>query len=139
MTSAEPSVDALPAAPEPPITVSLPEVPLLGENRILAKHGLSILEQTERPGLLALMDVSGIDRANGLEFGLAAYAFTNSTKTAAAVADALDSGMVGVNHLGISVPESPFGGIKESGYGHEGGIEGLDAYLISKFVTTMGV
>lgn len=80
-----------------------------------------------------------IDRANGLEFGLAAYAFTSSTKTAAAVADALDSGMVGVNHLGISVPESPFGGIKESGYGHEGGIEGLDAYLISKFVTTMGV
>lgn len=80
-----------------------------------------------------------IERANGLEFGLAAYAFTNSTKTAAQVADALDSGMVGVNHLGISVPESPFGGIKESGYGHEGGIEGLDAYLISKFVTTMGV
>jgi len=80
-----------------------------------------------------------IERANGLEFGLAAYAFTSSTKTAAQVADALDSGMVGVNHLGISVPESPFGGIKESGYGHEGGIEGLDAYLISKFVTTMGV
>ena len=42
-------------------------VPLLGENRILAKHGLSILEQTERPGLLALMEVSGIDRANGLQ------------------------------------------------------------------------
>ncbi|MBL8704080.1 MAG: NAD-dependent succinate-semialdehyde dehydrogenase [Rhodospirillales bacterium] len=80
-----------------------------------------------------------IGRANGLEFGLAAYAFTGSTKTAAAVADALDSGMVGVNHLGISMPETPFGGVKESGYGHEGGIEGLDAYLISKFVTTMGV
>jgi len=42
-------------------------VPLLGENRILAKHGLSILEQTTRPGLLALMDVSGIDRTNGLQ------------------------------------------------------------------------
>ena len=47
--------------------------------------------------------------------------------------------LVGVNHLGISMPETPFGGIKESGYGHEGGIEGLDAYLISKFVTTLGV
>jgi succinate-semialdehyde dehydrogenase/glutarate-semialdehyde dehydrogenase len=80
-----------------------------------------------------------IKRANGLEFGLAAYAFTRSTGTAAAVADALESGMVGVNHLGISMPETPFGGIKESGYGHEGGIEGLDAYLISKFVTTLGV
>jgi succinate-semialdehyde dehydrogenase/glutarate-semialdehyde dehydrogenase len=47
--------------------------------------------------------------------------------------------MIGINSFQISVPESPFGGIKESGYGHEGGIEGLDAYLISKFVTTMGV
>jgi len=80
-----------------------------------------------------------IGRANGLEFGLAAYAFTSSTKTATQVADALQSGMVGVNHLGISMPETPFGGVKESGYGHEGGSEGLDAYLISKFVTTMGV
>lgn len=42
-------------------------VPLLGENRILAKHGMSILERTERPGLLALMEVSGVDRANGLQ------------------------------------------------------------------------
>jgi len=80
-----------------------------------------------------------VERANALPFGLAAYAFTNSTKTATAVADALESGMVGVNHLAISLPETPFGGIKESGYGHEGGIEGLDAYLNTKFVTQLGV
>jgi succinate-semialdehyde dehydrogenase / glutarate-semialdehyde dehydrogenase len=55
------------------------------------------------------------------------------------VADAVESGMVGVNHLAISLPETPFGGIKESGYGHEGGIEGLEAYLNTKFVTQLGV
>ena len=43
----------------------------------------------------------------------------------------------GVNHCAISFAETPFGGVKESGYGHEGGIEGLDAYLTSKFVTQM--
>jgi len=80
-----------------------------------------------------------VKRANALEYGLAAYAFTQSTATATAVADALQSGMVGVNHLAISLPETPFGGVKESGYGHEGGIEGLDAYLITKFVTQLGV
>jgi succinate-semialdehyde dehydrogenase / glutarate-semialdehyde dehydrogenase len=80
-----------------------------------------------------------VKRANALEYGLAAYAFTQSAATATAVADALESGMVGVNHLAISLPETPFGGVKESGYGHEGGIEGLDAYLITKFVTQVGV
>lgn len=80
-----------------------------------------------------------IARANRLDYGLAAYAFTSSSKTAIQVSDALSSGMVGVNHLGISTPETPFGGIKESGFGQEGGIEGLDAYLVSKFVSMMGV
>ena len=80
-----------------------------------------------------------VKRANSLEFGLAAYAFTGSAQTAAAVSDALDSGMVGINHFGVSLPETPFGGVKESGYGHEGGIEGLDAYLVTKFVSQMGV
>jgi succinate-semialdehyde dehydrogenase / glutarate-semialdehyde dehydrogenase len=79
-----------------------------------------------------------VEKANALPFGLAAYAFTNSTKTATAIADAVESGMVGVNHLGISLPETPFGGVKESGYGHEGGVEGLEAYLNTKFVTQLG-
>jgi succinate-semialdehyde dehydrogenase/glutarate-semialdehyde dehydrogenase len=76
-----------------------------------------------------------VARANALEFGLAAYAFTSSTKTANAIGDALESGMVGVNTFAISMAETPFGGIKESGYGHEGGVEGLEAYTNKKFIS----
>src|SRR5690242_11214980 len=76
-----------------------------------------------------------VERANSLEFGLAAYAFTTSNSTAAAIGDALESGMVGVNSVAISTPETPFGGVKESGHGSEGGIEGLGAYLVTKFIS----
>jgi succinate-semialdehyde dehydrogenase/glutarate-semialdehyde dehydrogenase len=76
-----------------------------------------------------------VERANSLEYGLAAYAFTNSGATAAAIGDAIQSGMVGVNSVAISTPETPFGGIKESGYGSEGGSEGLQAYLNTKFIS----
>src|SRR5215470_3561906 len=62
--------------------------------------------------------------ANKLPFGLASYAFTKDAKVATKVADALDSGMVTINHFGIALPETPFGGVKDSGFGHEGGIEG---------------
>ncbi|HEY6254757.1 MAG TPA: aldehyde dehydrogenase family protein, partial [Xanthobacteraceae bacterium] len=75
-----------------------------------------------------------VARANSLPFGLAAYAFTSSAQTATAIGDALESGMVGVNSVLISTPETPFGGVKESGYGHEGGIEGLEAYTVKKFI-----
>ena len=75
-----------------------------------------------------------IDRANRLEFGLASYAFTTDDNKANALADKLESGMVGVNSLAISLPETPFGGIKDSGQGSEGGIEGLEAYQNTKFV-----
>src|SRR5262252_17707 len=76
-----------------------------------------------------------VERANALPFGLAAYAFTTSDKNASAISDALQSGMVGVNSIAISTPETPFGGIKESGYGSEGGIEGLQAYMNIKFIS----
>jgi len=76
-----------------------------------------------------------VERANSLQFGLAAYAFTSSEKNAAAIGDALQSGMVGVNSVAISTPETPFGGIKESGYGSEGGMEGLQAYMNIKFIS----
>src|SRR6266481_2304268 len=76
-----------------------------------------------------------VERANSLKFGLAAYAFTSSTQTANALGDALDAGMVGVNSVAISTPETPFGGVKDSGYGHEGGIEGLEAYMVRKFIS----
>ena len=76
-----------------------------------------------------------VERANSLPFGLASYAFTTSASTAAAIGDQLQSGMVGVNSVAISTPETPFGGIKESGYGSEGGVEGLHAYLNTKFIS----
>jgi succinate-semialdehyde dehydrogenase / glutarate-semialdehyde dehydrogenase len=79
-----------------------------------------------------------LTEANSLPFGLASYAFTKDGKMAAKVADALDSGMVSINHFGIALPETPFGGIKDSGFGHEGGIEGLNAYMSAKFVSYMG-
>ena len=76
-----------------------------------------------------------VERANSLPFGLAAYAFTSSNSTAAAIGDAIESGMVGVNSIAVSTPETPFGGVKESGHGSEGGIEGLGAYLNTKFIS----
>ncbi|MGL5361781.1 MAG: NAD-dependent succinate-semialdehyde dehydrogenase [Bosea sp. (in: a-proteobacteria)] len=74
-------------------------------------------------------------KANSSAFGLAAYVFSRSGSRGEAVADALESGMVSINHFGLALPETPFGGIKDSGYGREGGTEGLDAYTVSKFVS----
>jgi succinate-semialdehyde dehydrogenase/glutarate-semialdehyde dehydrogenase len=79
-----------------------------------------------------------LDRANKLPFGLASYAFTKDAKTAGKVADALESGMVTINHFGIALPETPFGGVKDSGFGHEGGVEGLQVYMQTKFVSHLG-
>ena len=79
-----------------------------------------------------------IERANSLPFGLAAYAFTTSTKNATKIGDSLESGMVTINHLGLAVAETPFGGVKDSGYGSEGGTETFDGYLVTKFVTQKG-
>src|SRR6478672_3641952 len=76
-----------------------------------------------------------VERANSLAYGLAAYAFTSSAQTATMIGDAMQSGMVGVNSIAISTPETPFGGVKESGYGSEGGVEGLQAYLSTKFIS----
>ena len=79
-----------------------------------------------------------LPRANKLPYGLASYAFTRNGKTAAQIADALESGMVTINHHGLALPETPFGGIKDSGFGHEGGTEGLLVYMQPKFVSYMG-
>ena len=76
-----------------------------------------------------------VEEANRLPYGLAAYAYTNSNKTAEAIGSALSSGMVSINHHGLAMPETPFGGIGESGYGKEGGVEGIEAYLQTKFIT----
>jgi len=80
-----------------------------------------------------------LERANSLPFGLASYVFTSDGGKAAKMEDALEVGLVGVNHPMVAMPETPFGGVNESGYGSEGGIEGLDAFLRTKFVTEVGV
>jgi succinate-semialdehyde dehydrogenase/glutarate-semialdehyde dehydrogenase len=78
-----------------------------------------------------------IEEANRLPFGLASYAFTNSTKTAQALGRQVNAGMLTINHNGLSLPEVPFGGIRESGFGTEGGSEAVDFYLESRFVSQM--
>jgi succinate-semialdehyde dehydrogenase/glutarate-semialdehyde dehydrogenase len=79
-----------------------------------------------------------VAEANRLPWGLAAYVYTSSLKTAAAIGAALECGMVSINHHGLALPELPFGGVKDSGYGSEGGTEALEAYLNTKLVTQMG-
>ncbi|KQV25404.1 NAD-dependent succinate-semialdehyde dehydrogenase [Rhizobium sp. Root1203] len=76
-----------------------------------------------------------IRRANSLPFGLASYVFTGSSSRAQHAAQALAAGMVSINHFGLALPETPFGGINDSGYGSEGGTETFDGYLNTKFVT----
>ena len=76
-----------------------------------------------------------VSEANRLAYGLAAYAYTSSATRASKVAAAVESGMMAINHHGLALPETPFGGVKDSGYGSEGGVEGLEAYLSTKFVT----
>ena len=78
-----------------------------------------------------------IRRANALPYGLSSYAFTGSTKNALRLQNGLESGLVNINHFGQGLPESPFGGIKDSGIGSEGGTETFDGYLVTKFVTQM--
>jgi succinate-semialdehyde dehydrogenase/glutarate-semialdehyde dehydrogenase len=76
-----------------------------------------------------------IRRANSLPYGLAAYVFTESLKTATMAANSIESGMININHFGMALSETPFGGVKESGIGSEGGAETFDGYLVTKFVT----
>ena len=80
-----------------------------------------------------------VTEANRLPFGLAAYAWTNSAKTANAIASQVETGMMTINHLGLALPEVPFGGVKDSGYGSEGGSEAIEPYLNPKFVSQAGL
>ncbi|AOK03059.1 NAD-dependent succinate-semialdehyde dehydrogenase [Burkholderia sp. AU28942] len=77
----------------------------------------------------------GLAEANRLPYGLSAYAFTSSARTAIDVADGLEAGMIGINQYRIVSTELPFGGMKESGHGSEGGTEGIEYYLTHKFIS----
>lgn len=76
-----------------------------------------------------------VAKANALPYGLAAYVFSQNPGTIARAGGELDAGVVGVNHTSVHEAETPFGGVNESGYGAESGIEGLDAYLRTKMLT----
>lgn len=76
-----------------------------------------------------------LEEANRLPYGLAAYAYTRSSRNANLAYEGMESGMISVNHQGLALAEVPFGGVKESGYGSEGGVEAMEGYLVSKFVT----
>lgn len=91
-------------------------------------------------GPLALLtpfgsDDEAFDIANSTEYGLAAYAFTDSLRTARRVAAEVQAGMIAINHAQLVGPETPFGGLKQSGYGSDGGAEALDDYLNVKLVS----
>jgi succinate-semialdehyde dehydrogenase/glutarate-semialdehyde dehydrogenase len=79
-----------------------------------------------------------IARANSLPYALAAYGFTHDLRLAHRLARELQAGMVGINHFGVSQPETPFGGVKDSGLGHESGLEGLLGYTEVKLVSVAG-
>ncbi len=75
-----------------------------------------------------------IEQANRLPFGLAAFAFTENGRRANLIGDLVESGMVGINTFAISVADAPFGGVKDSGFGSEGGKEGLESYQVVKAI-----
>ena len=113
------------------------------EPTVLSGVTSSMRIMNEEPfGPVALMiPVQDMDEiaaeANRLPYGLAAYAFTRGAKNLQQLAARVETGMLTINHLGLALPELPFGGMKDSGYGTEGGSEAIHAYLNTKFVTQL--
>jgi succinate-semialdehyde dehydrogenase / glutarate-semialdehyde dehydrogenase len=108
---------------------------------VLADVPLTARAMNEEPfGPIALMrpfnDLEeALTEANRLPYGLSAYAFTRSAANARAVVERVQSGMVSINHFGLGTPETPFGGVRDSGYGFEGGSEAIEAYLQPRFIS----
>jgi succinate-semialdehyde dehydrogenase/glutarate-semialdehyde dehydrogenase len=115
------------------------------EPTVLTDVPLSARVMNEEPfGPLAVISPFGgfnevVAESNRLPYGLASYAYTRSAKTAQAIAASVESGMISINHHGLALPEVPFGGVKDSGYGSEGGLEAIEGYLNTKFVTQAGL
>jgi succinate-semialdehyde dehydrogenase/glutarate-semialdehyde dehydrogenase len=76
-----------------------------------------------------------IEKANSVSYGLAGYAFTNSARNAELLAERVEVGNLSINHFVASIAETPFGGVKDSGFGREGGVEGLQCYTVVKNVS----
>lgn len=111
------------------------------EPTVLANVPLSARIMHEEPfGPIAVMRpfdtiTDGLEEANRLPYALSAYAFTRNARTALDVGDGLEAGMIGINQYRIIATELPFGGMKESGHGSEGGREGIAPYLTNKFIS----
>lgn len=80
---------------------------------------------------------AAITEANRLPYGLAAFAFSKRNDRTDRLMRGVETGMMSINHFGLAAPETPFGGIKDSGHGSEGGSEGIQAYLTTKFVSQL--
>jgi succinate-semialdehyde dehydrogenase/glutarate-semialdehyde dehydrogenase len=96
--------------------------------------------QTEPFGPIAAVSAftdldAAIAAANKVDYGLAAYAFSDSAATLDQLTSGLEVGHLSINHFGGGVPEGPFGGVKYSGLGREGGVEGLQQYFVEKYVS----
>lgn len=76
-----------------------------------------------------------ITEAGRLPFGLGSYAWTSSASNARRLAQSVQAGMLSINHIGLGLPETPYGGVRDSGYGYEGGSEALEAYMNTRFIT----
>ena len=79
-------------------------------------------------------EAEAIEAANATEYGLVAYLYTRDLSRTFRVSEAIEAGMIGVNQGIVSNPAAPFGGVKQSGFGREGGFEGIDEYLETKYV-----
>jgi succinate-semialdehyde dehydrogenase / glutarate-semialdehyde dehydrogenase len=114
---------------------------LFWEPTILADVPADALVMHEEPfgpiGVAMPFDTldQAIEEANRLPYGLAAYGFTESARAAVRLGNELEAGMIGINHTQMIVCELPFGGIKDSGQGSEGGAEGIQSYLTTKFIS----
>ena len=107
---------------------------------ILADVPLSARAMNEEPfGPIALVRPfatldEAVEQANRLPFGLAAYCFTENGRRANILGDAIEAGMIGINGMGMSHVDAPFGGVKESGHGSEDGPEGMHAFMVTKAI-----
>ncbi|CAI0712616.1 NAD-dependent succinate-semialdehyde dehydrogenase [Serratia liquefaciens] len=114
------------------------------EPTVLRDVPLSARAMSEEPfGPVALLRPfttyeEAIAEANRLPYGLAAYAYSRSITTVTALGRDVESGMLSINHIGFGLPETPFGGVKDSGHGTEGGSEAIESYLETRFVTVAG-
>ncbi|MEM1262772.1 MAG: NAD-dependent succinate-semialdehyde dehydrogenase [Pseudomonadota bacterium] len=111
---------------EPTVLANVPD-----EARVMQEEPFGPLAVVNPIGSLD----EGIERANAVPFGLAAYGFTNRADYADQLIQQLEAGNVSINTLEASLPETPFGGVKESGFGREGGTEGLHNYMVVKNVS----